>query len=141
MEIKDIMTKSVVSIDPNESVEVAARTMTRHNIGALPVVTGGKLCGMLTDRDIVTRCLAAQRQPQNTTVRQVMTEQVTAVRPDMDMGAAAHLMGRLQIRRLPVVENGELCGMVSLGDLAVREETVLDASDVLADVSSNLSQR
>ena len=141
MEIKDIMTKSVVSIDPNESVEVAARTMTRHNIGALPVVTGGKLCGMLTDRDIVTRCLAAQRQPQNTTVRQVMTEQVTAVRPDMDMGTAAHLMGRLQIRRLPVVENGELCGMVSLGDLAVREETVLDASDVLADVSSNLSQR
>ena len=141
MEIKDIMTQSVVSIDPNESVEVAARTMTRHNIGALPVCSNGKLCGMLTDRDIVTRCLAANRQPGNTQVRQVMTEQVTAVRPDMEMGAAAHLMGRLQIRRLPVVENGKLCGMVSLGDLAVREETVLDAGDVLADVSSNLSDR
>ena len=141
MEIKDIMTQSVVSIDPNESVEVAARTMTRHNIGALPVCTNGKLCGMLTDRDIVTRCLAANRQPASTQVRQVMTEQVTAVRPDMEMGAAAHLMGRLQIRRLPVVENGKLCGMVSLGDLAVREETVLDAGDVLADVSSNLSDR
>ena len=141
MEIKDIMTQSVVSIDPNESVEVAARTMTRHNIGALPVCSNGKLCGMLTDRDIVTRCLAANRQPASTQVRQVMTEQVTAVRPDMEMGAAAHLMGRLQIRRLPVVENGKLCGMVSLGDLAVREETVLDAGDVLADVSSNLSNR
>ena len=141
MEIKDIMTQSVVSIDPNESVEVAARTMTRHNIGALPVCTNGKLCGMLTDRDIVTRCLAANRQPASTQVRQVMTEQVTAVRPDMEMGAAAHLMGRLQIRRLPVVENGKLCGIVSLGDLAVREETVLDAGDVLADVSSNLSDR
>ena len=141
MEIKDIMTQSVVSIDPNESVEVAARTMTRHNIGALPVCSNGKLCGMLTDRDIVTRCLAANRQPASTQVRQVMTEQVTAVRPDMEMGAAAHLMGRLQIRRLPVVENGKLCGMVSLGDLAVREETVLDAGDVLADVSSNLSDR
>lgn len=141
MEIKDIMTQSVVSIDPGESVEVAARTMSRHNIGALPVCTNGKLCGMLTDRDIVTRCLAANRQPANTQVRQVMTEQVTAVRPDMDTGAAAHLMGRLQIRRLPVVENGKLCGMVSLGDMAVREETVIDAGDVLADVSSNLSDR
>ena len=141
MEIKDIMTQSVVSIDPDESVEVAARTMTRHNIGALPVCTGGKLCGMLTDRDIVTRCLAANRNPGNTQVRQVMTRQVTAVRPDMDTGAAGNLMGRLQIRRLPVVENGKLCGMVSLGEMAVREETVMDAGDVLADVSSNLSDR
>ena len=141
MEIKDIMTQSVVSIDAGESVEVAARTMKQHNIGALPVVTDGKLCGMLTDRDIVTRCLAANRQPSNTAVCQVMTEQVTSVRPDMEAGAAAHLMGRLQIRRLPVVENGKLCGMVSLGDMAVREETVLDAGDVLADISSNLSRR
>ena len=77
MEIKDIMTRSVVSIDPGESVEIAARTMARYNIGALPVCKGGKLCGILTDRDIVTRCLAASRQPADTLVRQVMTEQVT----------------------------------------------------------------
>ncbi len=141
MEIKDIMTQNVVSIDPAESVEVAARTMSRYNIGALPVCKNGKLCGMLTDRDIVTRCLAANRQPASTQVQQVMTEQVTAVAPNMQTGAAAHLMGRLQIRRLPVVENGKLCGMVSLGDMAVREETVLDAGDVLADVSSNISPR
>ena len=141
MEIKDIMTQTVIAIDPAESVEVAARTMTRYNIGALPVCKNGKLCGMLTDRDIVTRCLAANRLPANTQVRQIMTEQVTAVSPDMQTGVAAHLMGRLQIRRLPVVENGNLCGMVSLGDLAVREETVLDAGDVLADVSSNISSR
>ena len=74
MEIKDIMTPYVVSIDPAESVEIAARTMTRYNIGALPVCKNGKLCGMLTDRDIVTRCLAANRLPANTQVRQVMTE-------------------------------------------------------------------
>ena len=141
MEIKDIMTRSVVSIDPGESVEIAARTMARYNIGALPVCKGGKLCGILTDRDIVTRCLAASRQPTNTLVRQVMTEQVTAVSPDMQTGVAAHLMGRLQVRRLPVVEQGNLCGMVSRGDMALREETVLDAGDVLADVSSNISDR
>ena len=141
MQIKDIMTQSVISIAPGESVEVAARTMAQHNIGALPVCSGGKLCGMLTDRDIVTRCLAANRLPNATQVRQVMTEQVTAVAPDMQTGVAAHLMGRLQVRRLPVVEDGRLCGMVSLGDMAVREETALDAGDVLADVSSNISDR
>lgn len=141
MEIKDIMTRNVVSIDPAESVEIAARTMARYNIGALPVCKGGKLCGIVTDRDIVTRCLAANRQPGNTPVRQVMTEQVTAVSPDMQTGVAAHLMGRLQVRRLPVVERGNLCGMVSLADFANREETVLDAGDVLADVSSNISDR
>ncbi len=141
MEIKDIMTYPVVAIHPEESVEVAARTMAQYNIGALPVCANGKLRGMLTDRDIVTRCLAANRVPGNTQVRQIMTEQVTSVRPDVDTGVAAHLMGRLQIRRLPVVENGQLCGMVSLGDMAVREETVIDAGDALADVSSNISQR
>ena len=141
MEIKDIMTKGVVSIHPTESVEVAARTMTQYNIGVLPVCVNGKLCGMLTDRDIVTRCLAANRLPSNTQVRQVMTEQVTAASPDMQIAVAAHLMGRLQIRRLPVVDQGKLCGMVSLGDMATREETVLDAGDVLADVSSNISPR
>ena len=138
MEIKDIMSKSVVSIHPNESVEVAARTMTQYNIGVLPVCANGKLCGVITDRDIVTRCLAANRLPANTQVRQVMTQQVTTAGPDMEIGVAAHLMGRMQIRRLPVVEDGKLCGMVSLGDMAVHEETVMDAGDALADVSSNL---
>lgn len=138
MEIKDIMSQSVVTIHPNESVEVAARTMTQYNIGVLPVCANGKLCGVVTDRDIVTRCLAANRQPSNTQVRQVMTQQVITAEPNMGIGVAAHLMGRKQIRRLPVVENGKLCGMVSLGDMAIHEETVIDAGDALADVSSNL---
>ena len=141
MEVKDIMSHRIISIHPGESVEVAARTMTQYNIGALPVCANGKLCGMLTDRDIVTRCLAANRVPENTTVRQVMTEQVTTIRPDMQVGVAAHLMGRLQVRRLPVVEDGKLCGMLSLGDMAVREETAVDAGDALTDVSANLSAR
>ena len=139
MEVKDIMSHPVVAIHPGESVEVAARTMAHYNVGALPVCKNGKLCGLVTDRDIVTRCLAANRKPHTTQVGQVMTENVTAVRPDMDTGVAAHLMGRLQVRRLPVVEDGRLCGMVSLGDMAVREETVLDAGDALADVSSNVT--
>lgn len=141
MQVKDIMTQSVISIGAEESVEVAARTLTQYNIGALPVTENGRLCGMVTDRDLVIRCMASGRQPSNTKVRDVMTSQVTSVKPDMDTGVAAHLMGRQQIRRLPVTENGRLCGMVSLGDLAIREDSVMDAADALMDITSNISER
>jgi len=76
MEVKDIMSHPVVAIHPGESVEVAARTMAHYNVGALPVCKNGKLCGLVTDRDIVTRCLAANRKPHTTQVGQVMTENV-----------------------------------------------------------------
>lgn len=142
MKVKDIMTRSVISVGADETVEVAARTLTQHNIGALPVCgADGKLCGMVTDRDLVIRCMASGRMPNNTKVRDVMTSQVTSVKPDMDAGVAAHLMGRQQIRRLPVTENGRICGMVSLGDLANREDSVMDAADALQDITSNISDR
>ena len=101
----------------------------------------GRICGVVTDRDLVTRCIASGRQPAATPVREVMTTQVVSVRPDMDAAAAAYLMGKQQIRRLPVVENGRICGMVSLGDLAGREETGNDAKGALADISNNVSVR
>lgn len=142
MKVRDIMTNPVIHISPTESVEVAARTLTHYNIGSLPVCSmDGKLCGVVTDRDLVTRCMASGRLPSQTTVREVMTSQVLSVQPDMDSGVAAHLMGRQQVRRLPVVENGRLCGMVSLGDLAKREESVMDAADALTDISDNVSHR
>ena len=139
MKVSDIMTKNVVKISPEESVEVAARALNHYNIGALPVCgADGKLCGMVTDRDLVIRCMAADKPASETTVRQVMTGQVLSVKPDMDAGVAAHLMGRQQVRRLPVVENGRLCGMISLGDIACREEGVMDAADALTDITSGI---
>ena len=142
MKLRDIMTQSPVEIHPDESVAVAARMLTRHNIGALPVCgTDGKLCGLVTDRDLVTRCMASERPVEQMRVRDVMTGRVISAAPDMETGAAAHLMGREQIRRLPVVENGKLCGMVSLGDLASREESSIDAGDALSDISANVSSR
>ena len=138
MKVRDIMTKSVIHIGAGESAEVAARTFTHYNIGALPVCTGdGKLCGVVTDRDLVTRCVALGRAPAETTVREIMTNTVRTAQPDMEVNVAAHLMGERQIRRLPVVENGKLCGMVSLGDLAKREASVMDAADALMDISVN----
>lgn len=142
MKLKEIMSTNPVNIHPEESVAVAARTLTHYNIGALPVCReDGKLCGMVTDRDLVVRCLASGKLPENTRVKDVMTGRVVSAAPDMDIGAAAHLMGRQQIRRLPVVENGRLCGMVSLGDLAVREDCSIDAADALGDICSGISDR
>lgn len=142
MKVRDLMTDQVIRIGVEEPVSVAARTLEHYNIGMLPVCGGdGQVCGVVTDRDLVTRCLASGRSPQRTPVREVMTPQVVSVRPDMDAGAAAHLMGRQQIRRLPVLENGRLCGMLSLGDLAKREESNPDAADALADITANISQR
>ena len=142
MKLREIMTDTVIRIHPEESVEVAARTLARCNIGILAVCGGdGRLCGVVTDRDLGTRCIAAGRHPSSTPVRAVMTTQVVSARPDLDTVSAARLMGQQQVRRLPVLENGRLCGMVSLGDLAGREETAQAATNALSGISSNISVR
>lgn len=139
MKVRELMSTPVLSVGAGEPVEVAARTMTQYNIGALPVHTsGGRLCGVITDRDLVTRCLAAQRPTTTTRVEQVMSTEVAWVTPETDASVAAHLMGRKQIRRLPVVEDGRLMGMLTLADLARREESAQDAADALGDISENM---
>lgn len=142
MKLREIMTNKVIRINPEESVAVAARMLSRYNVGMLPVCgSDGRLHGVVTDRDLVTRCVAAGRLPASTPVREVMTTAVVSARPDMDTVAAARLMGRQQIRRLPVLENERLCGMVSLADLASREESAFEATDALTEISSNVSVR
>lgn len=140
MKVRDVMTNPAIHISSAETVEVAARMLTHYNIGLLPVCSAeGKLCGVVTDRDMVTRCVALGKTPAKTTVREVMTGRVLSVQPDMKANVAAHLMGREQVRRLPVVENGKLCGMLSLADLTRQEQSVMDAADALTDISSNIS--
>ena len=142
MKLREIMTNPVVRIHPEETVAVAARMLEHNNIGALPVCgSDGRLCGMVTDRDLVTRCMAAQKPTVSTKVKDVMTAGVEFATPDMEVSLAAGLMGREQIRRLPVMENGRLCGLVSLGDLARKEESSYDAADALGEISSMVSRR
>lgn len=142
MKVRDLMSKPVIRIHADEPVSVAARTFAHYNIGVLPVCgTDGKLCGVLTDRDVVTRCLAADRNWERTTVREVMTAQVQSVEANAEVSQAARIMGRTQVRRLPVVENDRLCGMISLGDLANSEENVFEAADALTEITSNISRR
>ncbi len=139
MKVREVMTTPVVRIRPEETVEVAARTLAHYNIGAMPVCgSDGKVCGMVTDRDLVTRCLASGRLPSNTQVKEVMSGTVISVRPDTDAGIAASMMGARQVRRLPVMENGKLCGMVSLGDLT---NAPADVAGALSDICANISPR
>lgn len=140
MKVRDVMTKQVIPVGAKETVAVAARSLTHYNIGALPVIQDGNLCGLLTDRDIVTRCLAANRDPNKTTVEQIMSVNVHGIRPDAEVYRAALLMGKLQVRRLPVLDHGKLCGMISLGDLAGQEESVMDAAEALVDISNNICE-
>ena len=118
MEIKEIMSQAVVSIHPNESVEVAARTMTQYNIGALPVCANGKLCGMLTDRDIVTRAVSKHYDSCSINVSECMSKSTVCANPEQQVKDAVKTMSAGQVRRVPVVENGNLCGILSLADVS-----------------------
>lgn len=142
MKVRDIMTQHVIRIGAREPAEVAARTLTHYNIGALPVCgDDGRLCGVVTDRDLVTRCMAGGKAADRMKVQDVMTARVISVAPDMEASVAAHLMGTEQVRRLPVVENGKLCGIVSLADLAATENGSLDAADALMDITKNICKK
>ena len=141
MEIKDLMNPSVVTIEPTASAALAARMLSRHNVGALPVCgEDRRLRGMVTDRDIVLRCVAAEEDPAQTLVRDIMSRNCAVVSPEDDPREASRMMAAAQVRRLPVTEEGKVVGMVSLGDLALSQAYDMEASKALADISDNIKR-
>ena len=139
MQIKDLMNPSVVSIEPGSSCALAARLISRHNVGALPVcASDGRLRGMVTDRDIVLRCVAAEEDPAQTLVRDIMTRGCATVTPQDDCREATRLMAQQQVRRLPVVDRGKLVGMISLSDLARSHRFDMEAAQALCEISENI---
>mgnify|MGYP000698145635 CR=1 FL=1 len=142
MQVRDLMNQSVVSITPAESASLAARLLSRHNVGSLPVCgEDGGLRGIVTDRDIVLRCVAAEEDPAQTLVRDIMTRSCTAVSPHADCRQAARLMSKQQVRRLPVVEEGKLVGIISLADLARSQRFDMEAAQALGEISENIVRR
>ena len=142
MQVKDLMNPSVITIEPGSSAALAARLLSRHNVGALPVCTpDGRLRGMVTDRDIVLRCVAAEEDPAQTPVRDIMTRSCTTVSPQDDCREATRLMSLHQVRRLPVVENGKLVGVISLGDVARSGRFDMEAAQALCEISENIIVR
>jgi len=139
MQVRDLMNPSVVTIAPGESATLAARLLSRHNIGSLPVCgEEGGLRGIVTDRDIVTRCVAAEEDPAQIKVRDIMTRNCAVVSPDDDVREAARMMAAQQVRRLPVTEEGRVVGMISLGDVALSQSYDMEASKALTDISDNI---
>jgi CBS domain-containing protein len=127
MKVKDIGLKEVYSAEPSSNLAEVAVLMKRHNIGVVPICEDGNLLGMITDRDMVLSCVAADIQPDECRAREFMTSNPVTVSSDNDLEEAAKMMGQEQLRRLPVVDGGRLLGIVSLGDVsaALKDDGLL----------------
>src|SRR3954465_14096219 len=130
MNIREVMTPNPQCVSPGDSIQNAARIMRDNDTGAVPVVDNGRPVGMVTDRDIVVRVVADGGQL-NRPVREIVSGDVVYATPEMSTREAADLMSGHQIRRLPVVENDLVVGIVSLGDLAVKEAKDKRSGDTL----------
>lgn len=131
--ISELMTSHPVTLTDNTDLQKAAQAMRDHDIGDVVVTKpDGSLCGIVTDRDIVVRGIAEGVNPGSTTLDEICSHQVITVGPDEPVAAAVKAMEEHAIRRLPVVENGSLIGIVSLGDLAVER----DPESALGEISA-----
>ena len=130
--VNQVMTHDPRSVAPDDTLQQAARLMREVDTGALIVVEGGEVTGIVTDRDIVVRAIADGSDPASTKVADVATTSTVTVTPDQSASDAAQLMRDNDIRRLVVVHDGRPAGIVSIGDLAIE----LDEGSALADLSS-----
>lgn len=137
--LKDIMTQNIATVSPQQSIQEASRLMSQHNVGSIPVVENGRCVGIVTDRDIALRAVSQGQSPSSTTVQSVMTTDVVTGSPEMDVHEAANLMAERQIRRLPVLENGSVTGIVALGDLATQNIYQNEAGEALSQISEPAS--
>lgn len=138
MKVRDLMTERIAKAEPDTTLEEIAMMMKTENTGAVPVVDEDELIGIVTDRDIVMRCVAEGGDASEMTAEDIVSEDVETIDPDSDIGEALELMSRKQIRRLPVVDSGELVGMLSIGDIAVKQGDQEESGSVLKDVSQGV---
>ncbi|WP_141431309.1 CBS domain-containing protein [Bacillus sp. 03113] len=134
--IKDIMTDEIECCTLLDNIFEVAVKMKDLNVGAIPIVDNERIVGMITDRDIVIRCIA-EKHPASSKVESIMSNQLITVTADTAVQEAAKLMAENQIRRLPVVENEKLIGMVSLGDFATHQLTDRQAGETLTEISQH----
>ena len=139
MKIRDVMTPNPRSVSPNDTVQAVAQLMRAEDTGAVPVVENGRVLAVVTDRDIVVR-VVADGGTLTTRVGDVASTNVVTVSPDMSTKEASEIMSDRQIRRLPVVENDRLVGIVSLGDLAVKAGNDHRSGDTLEHISEGVKE-
>ena len=140
MQIRDVMTANPTTLTPADTIQSAARLMRDQDTGAVPVVENGRVIGMVTDRDIVVRAVAEGDQSSRP-VRDILTTNLVSVTSATSTGDAAELMSENQVRRLPVIDNGVLVGIVSIGDIAVKEGKDKRSGDTLQSISEGVKER
>ena len=138
-ELRDIMTTNVSSCKSVDNVFEAAVKMKEGKVGLIPVLEGNQLIGVVTDRDIVLRCIAEKR-PGSTKITDVISTDLVTGTPDMSAEDAEKLMSVHQVRRIPVVDNGNLVGIVALADLANHRQTKEEAGSALGSISEDRGQ-
>jgi CBS domain-containing protein len=135
--IRDVMTGNPVCVEPDASAADAARKMREAESGAILVTEEGRLCGLVTDRDIVVRAVADGRDPASVPVREILSEDVEALSPEDDVDRAVQVMRERHVRRIPIVEGDRPVGIVSIGDLALARQE----RSALADISGAPANR
>ncbi len=140
MKVRDVMTSSVDWVTPDTSVVEVAQLMKKDDVGSIPICKENRLIGMITDRDIVLKVVAAGGNTNNISSKDIMSTDITFVSADQDVHEAANLMSEYQIRRLPVLEKGKLVGILAIGDLAIEKIHINEAGDALSDISQGAHQ-
>ncbi len=135
MKVREIMSKDIASLRSDDSIARAAQLMKQYNCGSIPVCTQDKIIGIVTDRDIALRSVASGQDATQQRVGDIMTDNVVFGSPEMDVTDAAQLMSDRQIRRLPIVENNSLIGIVALGDISLEPKCQDCAEDALKGIS------
>lgn len=140
MLIREMMESRVEVVAPDQTLAEAAKLMRDEDIGSLPVVEDAKLIGMITDRDIVVRCVADGADPKTTSVREAASPEVVHCVADQSVEDASRIMAAAKIRRLPVIDNDrKLVGIVALGDISWEGSTT-EAGEALHDISEPTSR-
>ena len=135
MQVREIMTPDVIKVIADEPVVKAAELMKKWDVGAVPVESDGKFAGMITDRDIILRCIAEGNDADRLTAGDIMThDRLVCVSPEHSVIEAARIMAREQVRRLPVCENGKLVGILSLSDLAASKRMFAETAAAFCDI-------
>ena len=139
---RDLMTPRPRCIGVNDSLRIAASVMADLDVGALPICgEDGKLKGMLTDRDIVVRCVSSGGDPGAVTVRSIMSRDPVTVEAGADIRRAMETMRAAQVRRLPVTEGGKLAGILSIDDIARSGKWDMECAQALCGITANVCRR
>jgi CBS domain-containing protein len=139
--VRHVMTEAPSTLDASASANDAAGVMAKRDIGVVPVTKDGRLAGLVTDRDIVVRVLGARRDPDTVSLGDIATAATISASPDMELSEARSMMAEHRIRRLPVVKDGELVGILSLGDVALAAASKREVGEALVSISESESTR